>query len=162
MKYTSAALLVTGASAFTTSKSSLPAAAPVRATSGAAPQMAVAGGINGFGRIGRLVARIMCKSDAIDLKLVNSGASNEYMAYQFKYDSIHGRYPGTVEATDDRDGCGLRLKLRGTGENLLAFDTTGPHCGPSGSSSLNSSCTLTPPARSSSLCFATQAMQIVL
>jgi len=31
---------------------------------------------------------------------------------------------GTVEATDDRDGCGLRLKLRGTGENLLAFDTT--------------------------------------
>merc|ERR1719482_2388927 len=43
----------------------------------------------------------MCKSDAIDLKLVHSGASNEYMAYQFKYDSIHGRYPGTVEATDD-------------------------------------------------------------
>jgi glyceraldehyde 3-phosphate dehydrogenase len=43
----------------------------------------------------------MCKSDAIDLKLVNSGASNEYMAYQFKYDSIHGRYPGTVEATED-------------------------------------------------------------
>jgi len=62
--------------------------------------MAVAGGINGFGRIGRLVARIMAKSDAIDLKLVNSGASNEYMAYQFKYDSIHGRYPGIVEATD--------------------------------------------------------------
>ncbi len=45
--------------------------------------MAVAGGINGFGRIGRLVARIMAKSDAIDLKLVNSGAANEYMAYQF-------------------------------------------------------------------------------
>jgi len=61
----------------------------------------VAGGINGFGRIGRLVARIMSKSDAIDLKLVNSGASNEYMAYQFKYDSIHGRYPGTIEPTDD-------------------------------------------------------------
>merc|ERR1719271_1573783 len=61
----------------------------------------VAGGINGFGRIGRLVARIMSKSDEIDLKLVNSGASNEYMAYQFKYDSIHGRYPGTIEPTDD-------------------------------------------------------------
>jgi glyceraldehyde 3-phosphate dehydrogenase len=61
----------------------------------------VAGGINGFGRIGRLVARIMSKSDAIDLKLVNSGASNEYMAYQFKYDSIHGRYPGTIEPTDE-------------------------------------------------------------
>jgi len=63
--------------------------------------MAVAGGINGFGRIGRLVARIMAKSDAIDLKLVNSGASNEYMAYQFKYDSIHGRFPGIVEVTAD-------------------------------------------------------------
>ena len=63
--------------------------------------MAVAGGINGFGRIGRLVARIMAKSDAIDLKLVNSGAANEYMAYQFKYDSIHGRYPGTIEPTAD-------------------------------------------------------------
>ena len=31
---------------------------------------------------------------------MNSGAANEYMAYQFKYDSIHGRYPGTVEATE--------------------------------------------------------------
>merc|ERR1712134_79223 len=41
------------------------------------------------------------KSDAIDLKLVNSGAANEYMAYQFKYDSIHGRYPGTIEPTAD-------------------------------------------------------------
>merc|ERR1719441_38498 len=43
----------------------------------------------------------MAKSDAIDLKLVNSGAANEYMAYQFKYDSIHGRYPGTIEPTAD-------------------------------------------------------------
>merc|ERR1712094_69904 len=30
-----------------------------------------------------------------------SGAANEYMAYQFKYDSIHGRYPGTIEPTAD-------------------------------------------------------------
>eukprot|EP00630_Chrysocystis_fragilis_P001323 CAMPEP_0197387314 /NCGR_PEP_ID=MMETSP1165-20131217/441_1 /TAXON_ID=284809 /ORGANISM="Chrysocystis fragilis, Strain CCMP3189" /LENGTH=354 /DNA_ID=CAMNT_0042912629 /DNA_START=123 /DNA_END=1187 /DNA_ORIENTATION=- len=67
----------------------------------AAPTMAVAGGINGFGRIGRLVARIIAKSPEIDLKLVNSGAANEYMAYQMKYDSIHGRYPGTIEGVDD-------------------------------------------------------------
>jgi len=100
MKYTAATLLVSGASAFTSTTNSL-SAAPLRASAQAAPSMAVAGGINGFGRIGRLVARIMAKSDAIDLKLVNSGAANEYMAYQFKYDSIHGRYPGTVEATDD-------------------------------------------------------------
>jgi len=92
-------LLATGAAAFTTSLNR-PAQTQTRATK-VAPTMAVAGGINGFGLIGRLVARIMCKSDAIDLKLINSGASNEYMAYQFKYDSIHGRYPGTVEAAED-------------------------------------------------------------
>ena len=99
-KYTAAALLASGASAFTTSGNALPAATRPQAAA-QAPTMAVAGGINGFGRIGRLVARIMAKSDAIDLKLVNSGAANEYMAYQFKYDSIHGRYPGTIEPTAD-------------------------------------------------------------
>eukprot|EP00629_Pelagomonadales_sp_RCC1024_P012211 CAMPEP_0119266034 /NCGR_PEP_ID=MMETSP1329-20130426/4638_1 /TAXON_ID=114041 /ORGANISM="Genus nov. species nov., Strain RCC1024" /LENGTH=375 /DNA_ID=CAMNT_0007265895 /DNA_START=523 /DNA_END=1650 /DNA_ORIENTATION=+ len=95
------ALLASGAAAFTTTSNTLPATVRPASAAPAAPSMAVAGGINGFGRIGRLVARIMCKSDAIDLKLVNSGASNEYMAYQMKYDSIHGRYPGTIEATDD-------------------------------------------------------------
>merc|ERR1719454_402293 len=100
MKYTAAALLASGASAFTTSGNALPAATRPQAAA-QAPTMVVAGGINGFGRIGRLVARIMAKSDAIDLKLVNSGAANEYMAYQFKYDSIHGRYPGTIEPTAD-------------------------------------------------------------
>jgi glyceraldehyde 3-phosphate dehydrogenase len=57
--------------------------------------------INGFGRIGRLVARIMCQNPEIDLKLINSSASVEYMAYQMKYDSIHGRYNGTIEVGDD-------------------------------------------------------------
>ena len=58
-------------------------------------------GINGFGRIGRLVARIMIKNPETELKLINSGASAEYMAYQFKYDSIHGKYDGTVEVDGD-------------------------------------------------------------
>lgn len=57
--------------------------------------------INGFGRIGRLVARVMLKHPFIDLKLINSGASAEYMAYQFKYDSVHGPYDGTVEVDGD-------------------------------------------------------------
>jgi len=66
------------------------------------PKMsAVPCGINGFGRIGRLVARIMVKNPDTDLKLINSGASAEYMAYQFKYDSIHGKYDGTVEVDGD-------------------------------------------------------------
>jgi glyceraldehyde 3-phosphate dehydrogenase len=64
-------------------------------------RMATGTGINGFGRIGRLVARIMCKSEETELKLINTGASCEYMAYQMKYDSIHGRYDGTIEADGD-------------------------------------------------------------
>ena len=64
-------------------------------------RMATPCGINGFGRIGRLVARIIVKNPETELKLINSGASAEYMAYQFKYDSIHGRYDGTVEVGDD-------------------------------------------------------------
>merc|ERR1712100_660152 len=58
-------------------------------------------GINGFGRIGRLVARIIVKNPETDLVLINSGASAEYMAYQMKYDSIHGVYPGTIEIADE-------------------------------------------------------------
>jgi glyceraldehyde 3-phosphate dehydrogenase len=58
-------------------------------------------GINGFGRIGRLVARSLISNPETDLKVINSGASNDYMAYQFKYDSVHGKYPGTVEINDE-------------------------------------------------------------
>jgi len=62
---------------------------------------AVPCGINGFGRIGRLVARIMVKSPDTTLNLINSGAAADYMAYQFKYDSIHGRFKGLVEVEGD-------------------------------------------------------------
>jgi len=58
-------------------------------------------GINGFGRIGRLVARIMIDDPRSDLKAINTGASTEYMAYQFKYDTVHGIWKGTVEANGD-------------------------------------------------------------
>ncbi len=53
----------------------------MRMAAGPAP---VPCGINGFGRIGRLVARIMIKSKDTELRLINSGASTDYMAYQFK------------------------------------------------------------------------------
>jgi len=94
------ALLLTSATAFSSSMHGLRATTE-RKSWRLAPTMAVAGGINGFGRIGRLVARIMAKSPEIDLKLVNSGAANEYMAYQMKYDSIHGRFPGSIEGAED-------------------------------------------------------------
>lgn len=59
--------------------------------------MGYAFGINGFGRIGRLVARIMIDDPNSKLLAINTGADANYMAYQFKYDTIHGRWKGTCE-----------------------------------------------------------------
>jgi len=56
-------------------------------------------GINGFGRIGRLVLRSACSNPQAEVVGVNDPfISVDYMVYMFKYDSVHGRYPGTVEA----------------------------------------------------------------
>lgn len=54
-------------------------------------------GINGFGRIGRLVFRIAMKRDNMVVKHINSPMAPEYMKYLLSYDSAHGRYKGTVE-----------------------------------------------------------------
>jgi len=59
-------------------------------------------GINGFGRIGRLVCRAAMENDGATVVAVNDPfLSVDYAAYQFKYDSVHGRYPGTVEVDGD-------------------------------------------------------------
>merc|ERR1712106_676925 len=59
-------------------------------------------GINGFGRIGRLVARILMEDDDADLNAINAGsATPDYMAYQYKFDTIHGKAKGTVEVDGD-------------------------------------------------------------
>ncbi len=59
--------------------------------------MAIKVGINGFGRIGRLVFRAM-KEHAADFEVVgiNDLADAATLAHLLKYDSVHGRYPGTV------------------------------------------------------------------
>ena len=54
-------------------------------------------GINGFGRIGRRVARIMIEDPNSSLMAINTGADANYMAYQFKYDTVHGRWKGSLE-----------------------------------------------------------------
>ena len=55
-------------------------------------------GINGFGRIGRLVFRAACKhADTIEVVGINDLIPVDYMAYMLKYDSVHGRFDGTVE-----------------------------------------------------------------
>jgi len=63
--------------------------------------MGYAFGINGFGRIGRLVARIMIDDPNSSLKAINTGADANYMAYQFKYDTVHGRWKGSLEVDGD-------------------------------------------------------------
>mmetsp|Transcript_12044 Transcript_12044/g.44700 ORF Transcript_12044/g.44700 Transcript_12044/m.44700 type:complete len:380 (-) Transcript_12044:188-1327(-) len=62
---------------------------------------AVPCGINGFGRIGRLVARAMIKNPETNLICINTGAAANYMAYQMKWDSVHGKYDGTIEVDGD-------------------------------------------------------------
>ncbi len=53
--------------------------------------------INGFGRIGRTITRIAKLRNHYDVVAVNDIASAEQLAYAFKYDSIHGTYPGAVK-----------------------------------------------------------------
>jgi glyceraldehyde 3-phosphate dehydrogenase len=67
--------------------------------------MAIKIGINGFGRIGRLVARAIMEKNNPDLELVavNDLTDAKSNAYLFKYDSVHGRFPGDVKAVSDTD-----------------------------------------------------------
>ena len=65
--------------------------------------MAVRVGINGFGRIGRNVLRaaVMGKQTALEFVAVNDITDTKTLAHLLKYDSVHGRFPGTVEAKGD-------------------------------------------------------------
>ena len=93
--------LVASASAFAPT-SVLPKAATRTNSVAANAQMAVKSGINGFGRIGRQVARIMIESEDATLLQVNAGsATPDYMAYQYKFDSIHGRVGHEVVVEGD-------------------------------------------------------------
>ncbi|MDR1244066.1 MAG: type I glyceraldehyde-3-phosphate dehydrogenase [Endomicrobium sp.] len=62
--------------------------------------MTVRVGINGFGRIGRLVFRAAQSRKDIQVVAVNDLISVDYMAYMLKYDTIHGQFNGTVEVKD--------------------------------------------------------------
>jgi len=59
-------------------------------------------GINGFGRIGRLVCRAAFDSGATVVAVNDPFIDLDYMVYMFKYDSTHGRFKGTVEAKDGK------------------------------------------------------------
>ena len=57
-------------------------------------------GINGFGRIGRLVFRAAQKRNDIEVVGINDLISVEYMAYMLKYDTMHGQFDGTIDIKD--------------------------------------------------------------
>ncbi len=76
-------------------------------------------GINGFGRIGSLVARVLLERENVELIAINSTSSPEYTAYQLKYDSVHGRFNGEVEV----DGNNLIVN----GKKIVLFSDRDPN-----------------------------------
>jgi len=84
------------------SASSFSGSAMKASSNGASMSMATGMGVNGFGRIGRLVTRIIMEDEDTKLNGINAGsAPTDYMAYQYKYDTIHGHAKGTVEIDGD-------------------------------------------------------------
>jgi len=69
-------------------------------------------GINGFGRIGRLVFRAAVAQGGIEVKAINDLTDSQTLAHLLKYDSTHGRFDGEVEADGDNlivDGQRIRI-----------------------------------------------------
>jgi glyceraldehyde 3-phosphate dehydrogenase len=62
--------------------------------------MAVKVGINGFGRIGRLVYKRMAAQGGFEVMAINDLTDSKTLAHLLKYDSVHGRFPGEIKATE--------------------------------------------------------------
>ena len=78
-------------------------------------------GINGFGRIGRLVFRAAQAKKDVQIVGINDLINVEYMVYMLKYDSVHGKFEGTVEAKDGNlvvNGNVIRVTAERNPENL--------------------------------------------
>lgn len=57
-------------------------------------------GINGFGRIGRIVFRATLKQEDVEVVAINDLLDVEHLAYLLEYDSVHGRFDGTIEVNE--------------------------------------------------------------
>src|SRR5512133_3405744 len=78
-------------------------------------------GINGFGRIGRLVFRAAVERNDVEVVGINDLIDVNYMAYMLKYDSTHGRFKGTVEVKDGKlvvNGNAIRVTAEPDPANL--------------------------------------------
>jgi len=63
--------------------------------------MAIKVGINGFGRIGRNVFRVIAEREGVDVVAINDLADARTLSLLLKYDSVHGRFDGDIEAKED-------------------------------------------------------------
>jgi glyceraldehyde 3-phosphate dehydrogenase len=87
--------------------------------------MAINLGINGFGRIGRLVLRAAAERSDINVVAINDLLDVDYIAYMLKYDSTHGVFKGTVEVENGNlvvNGNSIRVSSERDPANL-AWDT---------------------------------------
>ena len=78
-------------------------------------------GINGFGRIGRLVFRVLTERENVEVVGINDLVDPEYLAYMLKYDSVHGKFNGEVEVEDNTlivNGNGIRISAEKDPANL--------------------------------------------
>jgi len=84
-------------------------------------------GINGFGRIGRLVFRSAMKQADVTVVGINDLLEVKHLAYLLKYDSVHGTYDGTIEVVDNDlvvDGLRVRITAERNPEDI-AWDAVG-------------------------------------
>jgi glyceraldehyde 3-phosphate dehydrogenase len=84
-------------------------------------------GINGFGRIGRLVFRSAMKQADVTVVGINDLLEVKHLAYLLKYDSVHGTYDGTIEVVDNDlvvDGHRVRITAERNPEDI-AWDAVG-------------------------------------
>ena len=84
-------------------------------------------GINGFGRIGRLVFRSAMKQSDVTVVGINDLLEVKHLAYLLKYDSVHGNYDGTIEVVDNDlvvDGHRVRITAERNPEDI-AWDAVG-------------------------------------
>jgi glyceraldehyde 3-phosphate dehydrogenase len=78
-------------------------------------------GINGFGRIGRIVFRESFNRDNVEVVAINDLLDVDHLAYLLKYDSVHGRFNGTVEVKEGKlfvNGKNIRITAEREPANL--------------------------------------------
>lgn len=80
--------------------------------------MSIKVGINGFGRIGRIILRAGIGNDNIEFVGINGTSDPDYMAYLFKYDTMHGTFAGEISHTEN--------SLVVNGKNIRTFNVKDP------------------------------------